>query len=157
MATKITKKAHSKAQPKSNGIEKATFEYVFGDDFNPEYANGAIGGPTTQGEIFVSFYVERNPLPYSQTFKVKPDGQLAEEFERDPKIEDGSISVVRFVTAGVIMTRETAKRVHDFLGRHLEAMDALTRAKEAARAASATSANEVKVAKTKAGHKAPRK
>lgn len=157
MAIKISKKMPSKAPPRAKGVEKATFEYVFGDDFNPEYANGAIGGPTTQGEICVSFYVERGPLPYSQTFNVKADGQLGEELERDPRIEDGSVSVIRYVTSGVIMNRETAKRVYDFIGLHLQTMDAMAKAKEAALAASATSASEVKATKPKGGHKAPRK
>ena len=159
MAVKISKKktAQSKAPPQPKGLEKATFEYVFGEDYNPEYANGAIGGPTTQGEICVSFYVERGPLPYSQTFSVKADGQLGEETERDPKVENGSVSLIRYVTTGVIMTRDTAKRVYDFIGRNLQTMDALDKAKQAALAASATSASEVKATKGKGVSKAPRK
>ncbi len=35
------------------------FKYVFDDDYNPKYVNGAFGGVNPQGEINLNFYMER--------------------------------------------------------------------------------------------------
>ncbi|MFC0297755.1 hypothetical protein [Geobacillus jurassicus] len=47
-----------------SGKEKVVhFKYLFPDDYNPVYVNGAHGGISPQGEIVVNFYFERRPLP----------------------------------------------------------------------------------------------
>ena len=50
---------------------KLKCKYIFKDDFNPVYVNGAQGGINMQGEIVVNFYLERNALPISQTYRIE--------------------------------------------------------------------------------------
>jgi hypothetical protein len=53
-------------------VRQVRFRYVFPDDYNPVYANGAYGGVTTQREIAIGFYVERYPVPNDETFPIGP-------------------------------------------------------------------------------------
>lgn len=129
-------KKHSPMKPTTQApkvLSKVHFKYVFHDDYNPEYANGAHGGPTTQGEISIAFYVERNPLPIEESFAVSPDGQLSKPLGREPQLQDGTATVIRYVTTGVIMNLEVAKRVHDFLGKSIATLEAAMRDRGAAK------------------------
>jgi hypothetical protein len=127
--TRSPKPAAAKKPMSKPPVEQATFKYVFEDTYNPIYANGAHGGPTPHGEIAINFFFERNPVPLSETFAVSPDGRVTETLAREPALSPGTIEIIRYVSTGVIMSRETAKRVYDFLGRQLQALDAVTEAK----------------------------
>jgi hypothetical protein len=127
---KVREPKGSKSPAPEKRIERARFKYVFDDSYNPVYANGAYGGPTPHGEIAVNFFVERNPVPLSETLAVSPDGRPAAPISREPELPDGTVEVIRFITTGVIMSRETARRVYDFLGRHLQAIDAVAEARK---------------------------
>lgn len=104
-------------------LEKVHFRYVFPETYNPQYANGAHGGPTTQGEIAINFFVERAPLPLTETYAVTPEGQLGGKIGREPEVQEGAGTLVRYVTTGVIMSRDSAKRIHDFLGKAIATLE----------------------------------
>ena len=75
-------------------------KYIFKDEYNPVYANGAYGGPTPSGEIVVNFYFERHALPNAEI--LKPDNV---DFEP----QDLANSAVRFIENGVILSPNTAE------------------------------------------------
>jgi hypothetical protein len=94
------------------------FKYIFSEDYNPTYVNGAWGGVNPQGEIVANFYMERLALPNSQTQSINQDGKLSGVIESDPK--DLNQSFVRFVKNGIIMNLQSAKSIHSWLGGLIE-------------------------------------
>lgn len=94
------------------------FKYIFSDDYNPVYVNGAQGGVNPQGEIVANFYLERLALPTAQTQVVTPEGRLGEVIETEPK--DWNQSFVRFVKNGIVMNLQSAKSIHVWLGGLIE-------------------------------------
>ena len=92
------------------------FKYKFKEDYNPEYINGSYGGVNLKGEIIVNFFLERNPIPYSQTISLD---------ENDVKTEPEDIdnSLVRFVSTGIVMNHQTAKVIHAWLGKHIKTLE----------------------------------
>lgn len=97
---------------------KITFKYIYQDDFNPVYVNGAHGGINVQGEIIANFYFERLPMPYKITNEVSNEGVVGDILDTDPK--DLSKSIVRYVQSGVVMNLEVAKQVYEWLGNQIK-------------------------------------
>lgn len=104
-------------------IKSIKFKYIFQDDYNPVYINGAHGGINSQGEIIANFYLERMGLPNFQTQSITPEGKLGDVIESDPK--DLNQSHVRFVRNGIIMNLQTAKLIYNWLGGHIKNLEQL--------------------------------
>lgn len=98
------------------------FHYIFPETYNPEYTNGVYGGVSAQGDLAIHFYHERSAIPYKVTHDIV-DGQLGPERAREPSSEP--LQMVRFVTTGVVMNYDAAKRLHDWLGDKLSMMAAM--------------------------------
>ncbi|MBN1270897.1 MAG: hypothetical protein JXB26_01385 [Candidatus Aminicenantes bacterium] len=105
--------------------DRIKFKYIFDKCYNPIYVNGAIGGINLKGEIIINFYLERHGLPISQAFEIDENGKVGDEIERKP--EDLKESTVRFVQNGVILSLESAKRIHKWLGKHIVALEELSK------------------------------
>ncbi len=103
--------------------DKMKFKYIFDDDYNPKYANGAYGGLTPRGEIVVNFFFERTALPKSQTHEITEKGILGDEIDSDPK--DLKRSIIRYVDTGIIVNPETAKIIIDWLQKKVETLEKL--------------------------------
>jgi len=132
MAKPRTKKSTRTSAKKAPGIpDHVTFKYVFDDSYNPEYANGAYGGTTPQGELALNFFVERAPIPLEQTHAINSDGKVGALISSTPVIPDGGVSIVRFITTGVIFNLEAAKRIREFLDRSIGALESATASKQA--------------------------
>jgi hypothetical protein len=98
------------------------FEYKFPQDYNPLYVNGAYGGFGPKGEMIINFFLERTPVPYAEINDVSPQGVVATATtRREP--EDLENIIIRYVSAGIIMSPDTAKRVHAWLGQHLAKLE----------------------------------
>jgi hypothetical protein len=105
------------------------FKYIFEDNYNPEYINGAYGGITPKGEIVINFFFERHGLPKSETISLT-DGQLGSEIEREPV--DHKQSMVRVVKNGIILSLKNAKTINDFLSDYIKKLEELNKIKEKA-------------------------
>ncbi len=103
------------AQMENNRIE---FHYLKSNDFRTVHADGAFGGPTPQGGLFVSFYVERPPIPQRMKFVVAEDGKLQTEVERESKS-----GMIREIDCGVSMSLATAKALKDWLESQIELIE----------------------------------
>ena len=107
--------------------KKLKCKYIFDDNYNPVFVNGAYGGINPQGDIVVNFYFERMALPNSQTFEIE-DNELKEiESERDPK--DHGDSFVRVINTGIILDYKRAKIIHQWLGSHIKNLEKRTNGK----------------------------
>jgi len=85
------------------------FKYVFAEDYNPKYVNGAYGGVSPSGEIVVNFYFERHPLPKFDTCQLPSDGQIGDLTMRD--LEDLNNLVIRYIQNGVVISLDHAKEI----------------------------------------------
>lgn len=113
-------KASPPEAPSPNAVE---FHYIFPDTYNPVYSNGVYGGIAGQGDISIHFYHERAAIPYRVIHALK-EGQLAEETAREPRADE--LQMVRYVTTGVVMNLEAAKRLQQWLGEKIAGLEILT-------------------------------
>ena len=109
-------------------MKKVKCKYLFKDDFNPKYVNGAQGGINPHGEIIINFFLERGALPISQTYEVTAENSNPKELSSEPA--DLNNSFVRVIENGVIMNYQTAKEIHNWLGNHLEQLEKITNSQE---------------------------
>ena len=93
------------------------FQYVFPDNYNPVYCNGAYGGIATKGEIIMNFYLERMPVPKALTYEINDDGSLGNMLETEP--DDFGKKVIRYVSSGVVLSEMSAKAIYEWLGRQI--------------------------------------
>lgn len=103
----MSEKKHNEAPEES----QLKIKYIFRDDYNPVYANGAYGGVTPSGEIVANFYFERHPLPKAEIIKID-----STKFEP----EDLNNSAVRIIETGLIMSPGTAKVLAEWLLEQVE-------------------------------------
>jgi len=97
-------------------------KYIFSENYNPKYANGAIGGVNPFGEIVINFYFERAPLPISQTME---HGVSAEPIKIAETPSDLKDSTVRVVENGVILNYDTAVVIKKWLETHIDTLKPL--------------------------------
>ncbi len=97
------------------------FKYVFDDDYNPAYASGAFGGPTPRNEIIINFFLERQPIPHSETRAVNKDGTLGEIIQDEGS--NDTLKIIRYVDTGVVMDLKTAKEIYAWLGETIKLID----------------------------------
>ena len=100
---------------------KVNFIYKYSDDYNPIYANGAIGGLTPQGEIVANFYFERLPLPKVVEQRVNPEGKLGEVVSTDPA--EHQFNIIRFIEQGVIFNLKSAKEFNTWLSKKVQELE----------------------------------
>ena len=97
------------------------FKYVFPENYNPVYCNGAFGGVSTQGEIIANFFLERMPVPNSVTNSINPDGTLGGVVEIDP--ENLNDTVIRYISTGIVLNEENAKSIYEWLGSQIQELE----------------------------------
>ena len=92
-------------------------------DFREVACDGALGGPTPQGKVWLAFYSERFPLPRI----VRQDlvvNEGAEAFTLDKNkpatIVETKRGIIRSVEFGVYMSVDTAADLYDWLGKMLK-------------------------------------
>ena len=96
------------------------FSYVFDDDYNPKYINGAFGGIDPQGEININFYMERSALPVLEDVELDDDGNIG-NIVSSP--EDVNRRFVRFIQCGVVMSKDKAHEIYKLLENILKEHD----------------------------------
>jgi hypothetical protein len=106
-----------------------TFKYIFTYDYNPKYVNGAHGGVSPRGELVVNFYLERPPLPNAVSHEINQNGTIGAEGAVDPA--DLNTSLVRYVTTGVVLSLQTARDLHSWLGEKVRELEVLEQARAA--------------------------
>lgn len=100
-------------------IEKIKFKYLFDKSYNPAYCTGGFGGLTPRNEIILNFFMERHPIPYSETREVTTSGALGDVISMKPKENPNTVKVIRSVQCGVIMDLKTAKEIREWLDVHI--------------------------------------
>ncbi|NOY77778.1 MAG: hypothetical protein GXO76_07910 [Calditrichaeota bacterium] len=104
--------------------EVIKFKYIFSEDYNPIYINGAFGGINPRGELVINFYFERHGLPISQSYEITKEGMLGDEIDNEPS--DLKSSMVRIVKNGIILNLQSAQEIHKWLGDYIKKLQELT-------------------------------
>ena len=101
--------------------DRVTFVYQNADGYRIVPANGAYGGPTTQGDFRIEFYFESPTVPSEVTHETV-DGMVGKEVSRRP----ADVRITRHVQVGVAMSFEQAKRLADWINHQLEQLAHVT-------------------------------
>ena len=104
--------------------KRVIFKYEFAESYNPVYANGAQGGLTPQGEIALNFFLERLPVPRRETFPINDAGEIGDRLVVEPS-DDAEAVFVRYVSMGVVMTVDTARRLKELIALQVKAFEQL--------------------------------
>ncbi|MDD2229369.1 MAG: hypothetical protein PHY48_08160 [Candidatus Cloacimonetes bacterium] len=91
---------------------KIEFKYIFDDDYNPVYVNGAYGGVTPCGEIVVNFYLERHALPIREIVDSSGGGVVLPE--------GCAHNYVRVIETGVVLSLDSAKSILKWLEQKIQ-------------------------------------
>lgn len=89
------------------------FEYVFDENYNPKYVNGAFGGVNPQGEINLNFYMERFAIPKKEKLEIDDESKVTNVTHEPADVES---RFIRFIQCGITMNRERAQEIYSFLG-----------------------------------------
>ena len=90
--------------------QEIRFEYIKSNSYRDIHVDGAFGGITTKGYVFMSIFSERNPIPTAITHRLKEDGTLGKELSRE-----GRKCVLRTVESVLFMDIDTAESVAQWI------------------------------------------
>ena len=90
--------------------KKLRFFYIKGNAFRVLHVDGIIGGITPKGLLHIAAFSERPAIPQSVEHEVSVEGRLS-----DPVSQEGKTGVVRELDVDMVMTRETATDLRDWL------------------------------------------
>ena len=93
------------------------FHFIKSAHYRVIHADGVWGGVTPSGNIALSIFSERLPIPTLVKNRIKDDSQIGEEIAEERNTRTG---VVREVETEVIMNKATATVFLDWLKRYVE-------------------------------------
>ena len=96
---------------------KIRFEYIKSQLFRVIHVDGAFGGMTPRGQLFISLFSERYPIPTAMIHAVTPSGRLGEELRSEREERKG---IVREVEVGLQFELEVAKSFVTWLQTKIE-------------------------------------
>src|SRR5437016_14548966 len=112
----------------SDSPAKIRFELFKSPLFRVVHVDGAFGGLTPRGELFVSIYNERHPIPTAIIHSVKASGEIGEEIRSE---REGRKATVREVEIGLQFELEVAKNFVDWFQKKInEAEKTIAEAKQ---------------------------
>jgi len=92
-----------------NNNQSLTTHFIKTADFKTHYVSGIFGGLTSNNQINMAFFIERNVIPSSITYSVDQNG-IPAETGRDTKL-----GMVRETAGCLILDVEKAKSVVEWL------------------------------------------
>jgi hypothetical protein len=101
-------------------LKTITFHYIKSNLFRVAPVHGMWGGPTGHGDITVSFFNERAPIPQEMALEVNENGTLGKELRRVSKQ-----GVVREVEIELVMSTSTAETLCAWLQEKIKAAKAI--------------------------------
>lgn len=104
-------------------LDSVEVSYTEASDYKTVYADGAQGTFTRGGKFFLHFYVEFPLLPENTIHSVDDEGNLGEPLEQ---LDD--VTLERRRECGVILDLQTLVELHDWLGRKLSELQAISEA-----------------------------
>lgn len=109
--------------------DRVRFHYIKGNQFRTIYIDGVYGGLTPSGLIQAAVYSERSPIP-EQTVHMIEGGRLGREIREERTSRDGP---VRELEVSLVMNREQAQNLVDWLTDKINVIDTLKAKKKVQR------------------------
>jgi len=101
-------------------MKSITFHYLKNPQFRVVHVDGGLGGITPRGLIHFAVYSERPAIPQTQTQAISPEGTLGE-----PMTAETKEGIVRELDVDLVMTKQTAVEIRDWLDRRIEELTEL--------------------------------
>jgi hypothetical protein len=108
--------------PSETRTAKVRFYYIKGNYFRVLHVDGALGSITPRGLIHFAVYSERPAILQSAEHDISPEGQLG-----DPVTQEGKQGIVRELDADLVMTKQTATELRDWLNTRISELDVIER------------------------------
>jgi hypothetical protein len=120
-----------------SGSPVVQIHYIKTDGYREVPCHGVIGGPTPQGQLWLSLYSERPPIPRSVTLPGshvpgQPNAVAVDEKTAVPVAVDARKGLVRTIEVTTYLDLDGAKRLQDWLQgqiQHLESVIQQTKPK----------------------------
>ena len=94
--------------------DEVQFHFLKTGNYRTFHVDGAFGGPTPSGGIYLELYVEHASTPKTITNKLNPDGTISHELDRQ-----GKSGMVREIEAGLVMDIKTAEELNQWLSEQI--------------------------------------
>ena len=104
------------ASRKKTPSSKISFQFVESKFHRNIHVDGAWGGLTHRGSIFMSVYSETPAIPKRITHSIQEDSRIGGESTRE-----GSRDIIREVEATLLMNLDTATVLMDWLSQKIDA------------------------------------
>lgn len=107
---------------------RVRFDYLKSNFYRVIHVDGAIGGPSPNGHLVMSFFNERAPIPQQTEHRVQVLGGEKDGAVLGAEIPESRVSrdaVVREVEVSLVLDYKTAVIIHKWLGAHLENLKSL--------------------------------
>ena len=78
----------------SDAPPKVRFEYIKSSLFRVIHSDGAFGGMTPRGDLLITFYSERFPIPTATMHEIGPSGELGQELRSERETRKGILREV---------------------------------------------------------------
>src|SRR5262245_56341008 len=98
--------------------QRIRFHYIKSNLFRVVHVDGALGSVTPRGLIHCAIYSERAAIPQSTEQDISPEGRLSDVVSRE-----GKEGIVREVDVDLIMTKETAVEIRDWLSARIKELE----------------------------------
>ncbi|MBF0496869.1 MAG: hypothetical protein HQK58_09910 [Deltaproteobacteria bacterium] len=103
------------------GEGRIKFDYIKGSYYRVVHVDGVMGGITPRGDmIHLALWNERWPIPQQMAYRLDQDGQIGSELTDERITRD---AIVREVEIGMLLSRETAKRIRDWLDQQIQGIE----------------------------------
>lgn len=96
------------------------FYYIKSGQFRVLHVDGILGGITPKGLIHIATYRERPAIPQTSDHAITPQGDLS-----PPVAQEGKAGIVREMDADLILSRQTAVEIRDWLTQRIEELEKL--------------------------------
>jgi hypothetical protein len=107
---------------KAKSAQKVRFFYIKGNHFRVVHVDGALGAVTPRGLIHCAIYSERQAIPQVAEHDFSPEeGRLSEL----PVSEEGKKGIVRELDIDLIMTKQTAAELRDWLAARIVQLEGI--------------------------------
>lgn len=105
------------------------FHYIKSNLFRVIHVDGALGGITSRGLVHCAVYSERQAIPQTTEHEVTAEGRLGAQSS-----QEGKEGIVREMDVDLIMTKQTAIELRDWLNDRIGELDRLELGAKAAAA-----------------------
>ncbi len=97
--------------------QKLKVNYIKSNSFRVIHVDGVLGGLTPTGDIFISVYSQRGPIPLVTVQEILESGELGPEITSERVSKQG---LVREIEAGLAVDLQVAEQIRDWLSSRID-------------------------------------